>query len=62
MVRVLAYACVGTNTAPNALIFDNQAASLNECKAVFRKEFALLLHRAKQKYFPDIVLWLDAMI
>ena len=34
-------------TVRNMQIFYSQVASLNGCKAVFRKEFALLLHRAK---------------
>jgi hypothetical protein len=43
----------------NDLIFNNISHSVQRCKSVFRKEFALVILRAKTKFQPQIDLWLD---
>ncbi|KAL6851692.1 hypothetical protein ACP4OV_020256 [Aristida adscensionis] len=37
----------------------NVKGTVQGCRAIFKREFTLLLHRAKKKYFPDIEFWLS---
>jgi hypothetical protein len=46
----------------NGLIFNNKPPSLLEAKRAFKTEFALLLHRAKRRYFPEIDQWLNNLV
>jgi hypothetical protein len=43
----------------NDLIFNGVPHSLSRCKAEFKKEFALVILRAKASLHPDIDLWLQ---
>jgi len=43
----------------NDLIFRGIQPSVQRCKAIFRKEFALVILRAKAAYQPHISQWLD---
>jgi hypothetical protein len=47
-------------TARNNFIFKNEAFSIQGTKNAFIKEFALVIQRAKKKYFPNIVQWLQS--
>ncbi|XP_039853858.1 uncharacterized protein LOC120712204 isoform X1 [Panicum virgatum] len=47
-------------TAQNNFIFKNEAFSIQGTKNAFIKEFALVIQRAKKKYFPNIVQWLQS--
>jgi hypothetical protein len=46
----------------NGLIFNNRPPSLQQAKGDFKSEFALLLFRAKQSYFPRVELWLNSLV
>jgi hypothetical protein len=45
----------------NKEIFNNTAATIQGCKAIFRHEFSSLLWRAKN-YFPEIQEWLQNLV
>ena len=47
--------------ARNGLIFNQVQPLIQESKKEFKQEFALLLLRAKRKYFPSIELWLNRL-
>jgi len=46
----------------NDIIFRNMAHTIRRCKAVFQKEFALVILRTKARYHPSIDLWLDNFV
>jgi hypothetical protein len=46
----------------NNLIFRNEEASKDKCKAIFRNVFALVILRAKKNYLPNISLWLEQLV
>jgi hypothetical protein len=48
--------------ARNALIFNQIQPSIQSSKRDFKEEFALLLLRAKKKFFPSIELWLNSLV
>jgi hypothetical protein len=35
---------------------------IDAVKLVFRQEFAMVIHRAKKKYFPQIASWRDTLL
>jgi len=43
----------------NDHIFQGIQPSIPNCRAIFKKEFSLVIHRAKKKYFPLIEEWLE---
>jgi hypothetical protein len=43
-------------------MFNNLAPFVQRCKMVVRKEFALVILRAKAKYHPLVVQWLEACV
>jgi hypothetical protein len=49
-------------TSRNNISFKNEAFSIQGTKQCFIREFALVIHRAKRKYFPYIVQWLEAQV
>jgi multisubunit Na+/H+ antiporter MnhE subunit len=49
-------------TMRNDAIFNNLAPTIQQCKMVFNKEFALVILRAKTKYHPHVVQWLEAFV
>jgi hypothetical protein len=46
----------------NNLIFNGIAATKENCKQVFKQIFGMVIHRAKKKYFPAIVEWLELIV
>jgi sulfur transfer complex TusBCD TusB component (DsrH family) len=44
------------------IIFKNISQSAQRCKYVFKKEFALVILRAKAALHPSIDLWLDSFV
>ena len=46
----------------NDIIFRNLAHSVQRCRSVFKKEFALVILRAKTSLHPRIVSWLEAFV
>jgi len=46
----------------NDVIFRNIPHSIRRCKALFKKEFALVILRAKEALHPRIDLWLEAYV
>jgi hypothetical protein len=54
--------CWSIWTMRNDAIFKNIPHSLHRCKLVFRKEFALVILRARSNFHPLIDLWLEAFV
>jgi len=46
-------------TQRNNWLFNEVYPSVQRCKNNFKKDFSMLIHRAKKKYFPRIELWLQ---
>ena len=46
----------------NDIIFRNLGHSVQRCRSVFKKEFALVILRAKTSLHPRIVSWLEAFV
>jgi hypothetical protein len=46
----------------NDIIFRNLAHTVRRCKALFKKEFALIILRAKASLHPCIDKWLEAYV
>jgi hypothetical protein len=46
----------------NHVIFEGIPHSVNRCKSIFEKEFALVILRAKVALHPRIDLWLEAFV
>lgn len=49
-------------TVRNGLIFRGEEATVQKCKAVFKKVFGLIVLRVKKRYIPLINLWLDLVV
>jgi hypothetical protein len=54
--KIIIIMCWTIWKARNELIFSQVQPSIQDSKREFRKEFALLILRAKKKYFPSIEL------
>jgi hypothetical protein len=61
-MEIIITMCWSIWTMRNDVIFNNIPHSVQRCKMVFRKEFALVMLRAKAKYHPHIDLWLEAFV
>jgi hypothetical protein len=61
-MEVIITMCWAIWTMRNDAIFRNLAPSLQRCNTVFKQEFALVILRAKSKYLPFIVQWLEAFM
>jgi hypothetical protein len=48
--------------AQNELIFNPVKPAVQSTKRAFKSEFALILLRAKQSYFPFIEQWLNSLV
>lgn len=46
-------------TTRNNFIFNAIQPTVHNMKSTFIHEFAMVIHRAKQKYFPHIKIWLE---
>ena len=49
-------------TSQNNFIFKNETFSDQKTKEIFIREFAMVIHRAKSMYFPNILQWLESLI
>jgi hypothetical protein len=45
----------------NAWLFNNKDPTVEHCKTIFKREFALVIHRAKESLVPDMKAWLDSV-
>jgi hypothetical protein len=45
----------------NNWFFNGVEPSVQDCKHNFKKDFALLIHRAKASYSPEIQEWLEQL-
>ena len=61
-MEVLITMCWSIWTMRNDIIFKNIPHSVQRCRQVFRKEFALIILRAKMKLLHQIDLWLEAFV
>jgi hypothetical protein len=46
----------------NAWLFNNDDPSIAHCMLVFKREFALVIHRAKESSVPEIQSCLDNLV
>jgi hypothetical protein len=46
----------------NAWLFNNEDPSIAHCMLVFKREFALVVHRAKESSVLDMQSWLDNLV
>jgi hypothetical protein len=46
----------------NAWLFNNEDPSVEHCKIIFKREFALVIHRVKESLVRDIKSWLDNLV
>jgi hypothetical protein len=46
-------------TERNAWLFNNEDPSLDKCKATFKREFALVIHRTKKNCVNGMKVWLQ---
>ncbi|TVU31706.1 hypothetical protein EJB05_23404, partial [Eragrostis curvula] len=58
-IIILMSGCIWTSR--NDWLFSDIDPSVDECKRKFVREFKLLLHRAKKKYFPQIEEWIQSL-
>uniref|UniRef100_A0A0A9AB73 Reverse transcriptase zinc-binding domain-containing protein n=1 Tax=Arundo donax TaxID=35708 RepID=A0A0A9AB73_ARUDO len=49
-------------TGRNDWIFNEVDPKVESCKSKFIHEFALMFHRVKKSYFPQIHTWLDSIV
>ena len=61
-VEVIVTMCWSIWSMRNDAIFNNLAPSLQRCKMVFRKEFALVILRGKAKFHPLVDQWLEVFV
>jgi hypothetical protein len=45
----------------NSWIFKNEDPSIEKCKINFKKDFALIIHRAKSRHKDDMESWLSSV-
>lgn len=58
-MEVIILLCWAIWMSRNNLIFRQMPPSIQNCKAIFKAEFNLLICRARSKYFPRIQQWID---
>ena len=61
-MEIIILLCWSIWMSRNNLIFRNEEATKDKCKAIFRNLFGLVILRAKKKYFPEISLWLEQLL
>jgi hypothetical protein len=61
-MKILITMCWSIWTMRNDIIFRNVPHSVQRCRQVFRKEFALIILMAKMKFHPQIDLWQEAFV
>jgi hypothetical protein len=61
-MEIIILLCWSIWMSRNNLIFRNEEASKDKCKAIFRNVFALVILRAKKNYLPNISLWLEQLV
>ena len=61
-MEIIITMCWSIWTMRNDAIFSNVPHPMQMYKLVFRKEFALVILRARSKYHPRIDLWIEAFV
>ena len=61
-VEIIVLLCWSIWIVRNDAIFQRVVPMVKKAKCVFWKEFAIVIHQAKKKYFPIISLWLEARL
>jgi hypothetical protein len=46
----------------NDWLFNNEDSSVDHCMFLFKREFTLVIHRAKESSIPDMQSWLDNLM
>jgi hypothetical protein len=57
-MEIIVTMCWSIWSVRNEAIFNDVPPSLHRCKTIFKKEFALVLLRAKEKYHTFIDQWI----
>jgi hypothetical protein len=58
-MKVIMLMCRSIWTERNGWLFQNKDSSVQVCILVFKRELALVLHRAKKIWVPDLQSWLS---
>jgi hypothetical protein len=45
----------------NSWIFNNEDPPVERCKATFKREFAMVIHRSKERLVPEMQAWLQSL-
>ena len=61
-MEIIITMCWSIWTMRNDIIFRGIPHSVQRCKMVFKKEFALVIVRAKAAFHPNIDSWLEAFV
>jgi hypothetical protein len=61
-MEILITMCWSIWSVRNDLIFRGIQPSLQRCKAIFKREFAQVILRAKAGYEPQISQWLEVYV
>jgi hypothetical protein len=61
-IEVIILICWSIWTQKNGWLFQNKEPSVQDCISVFKSELALVIHRDKKTWVPDLQLWLSNLI
>jgi hypothetical protein len=61
-MEVIIIMCWSIWTERSSWLFRNEEPSIASCKATFKKEMDLVIHRSKKKYTPDMKQWLINLV
>jgi hypothetical protein len=61
-MEVIMLMCWSTWTERNGWLFQNKDPSVQDCTSVFKRELALVIHRAKKSRVPDLQSWLSNLV
>jgi hypothetical protein len=59
VMEIIIILCWSIWTERNSWLFRNEDPSVDSCKATFKREMDLVIHRSKTKYTQDMKQWLD---
>ena len=60
-MEIIVIMCWVIWTIRNKKIFNNEDTMPHRCKILFQEEFAMVIHRAKASYHPEITQWLQQL-
>jgi hypothetical protein len=61
-IEIIILMCLSIWKECNAWPFNNEDPSVDHCLFMFKKEFALVIHRAKESSTLEMQSWLDNLV